>query len=438
MHTRNVKGPFRGNGPEIVVESRWAVHDLSLIRSTRRVVLRRVPPVIVRSLLGTVLVIAGSAAAADTRRIVAIGDIHGSLDGLVTILGRTGLIDAERRWSGGDATLVQTGDHTDRGTDVRAVMDLLITLEAEAKAARGQVVTLLGNHEVMNLIGETRDATTEIFATFADAQSESRREAAWRDYDALSKRRVVDRPDAPEVYRQTREAWMAAHPPGYLEYRDAFGPRGRYGRWLRGKVAIARVGTSAFMHAGVNPEASEATPADVNEQIREEVSRYDAYLRRLVDEKLALPFFSLQEVVDVTVWELKTATAYIEASKAGTSAPAPVLDGRGLREAIAVVEIGTWGLLAPGGPLWFRGYATWPDTSETLLTPLLTRWNVERIVSGHTPQTSGIAARFHNRLFLIDTGMLASVYKGRPSALEIVGDRVTAIYPDGQTVLTPQ
>ncbi|MCA1585954.1 MAG: metallophosphoesterase [Acidobacteria bacterium] len=390
-----------------------------------------------RSLVGTLLVFAVSLAAADPPRIVAIGDIHGSLDGLVTILGRAGLIDAARHWSGGDATLVQTGDYTDRGTDVRAVMDLLMALENEAKAARGQVVTLVGNHELMNLIGETRDATTEILATFADAGSESRREAAWRDYEALSKRRLVDRPDAPDVYRQTREAWMTAHPPGYLEYRAAFGPRGHYGRWLRGKAAIARLGATAFIHAGVDPEVSDATPDAVNEQVRDEVRRYDAYLRTLVDGKLALPFFSLQEVVDVTVWELKTATAYLEASKAGTSAPPPLLDGRGLREAVAVTEIGTWALLAPGGPMWFRGYATWPDTSEPLLTSLLARWQVERIVSGHTPQPSGITARFDNRLFLIDTGMLVRVYKGRPSALEIVGTRVKAIYPDGETVLTP-
>ena len=43
----------------------------------------------------------------------------------------------------------------------------------------------------------------------------------------------------------------------------------------------------------------------------------------------------------------------------------------------------------------------------------------------------GARGRFGNRLFLIDTGMLTTYFKGgRPSALEIVGNRVTAIYPD--------
>jgi hypothetical protein len=55
---------------------------------------------------------------------------------------------------------------------------------------------------------------------------------------------------------------------------------------------------------------------------------------------------------------------------------------------------------------------------------------------GHTPQTAGrIQARFDNRVFLIDTGMLTSVYKGRPSALEIVGDTVAAVYPGERHVL---
>ena len=36
---------------------------------------------------------------------------------------------------------------------------------------------------------------------------------------------------------------------------------------------------------------------------------------------------------------------------------------------------------------------------------------------------------------LIDTGMLTSVYKGRASALEIVGNQLTAYYTDGKVEL---
>jgi hypothetical protein len=47
----------------------------------------------------------------------------------------------------------------------------------------------------------------------------------------------------------------------------------------------------------------------------------------------------------------------------------------------------------------------------------------------------GIRVRFGQRVFLIDTGMLAAVYKGRPSALEIDGARIKAIYPGEESVL---
>ena len=66
----------------------------------------------------------------------------------------------------------------------------------------------------------------------------------------------------------------------------------------------------------------------------------------------------------------------------------------------------------------------------------LSRLGASRIVVGHTPQATGaIRPRFENRLFLIDTGMLAAVYKGRPSALEIDGAQVRALYPDEEVVL---
>jgi predicted MPP superfamily phosphohydrolase len=114
-------------------------------------------------------------------RIVAIGDIHGSIEGFTSILKVTGLIDSANKWIGGKAQLMQTGDYVDRGAGTRAVLDLLMALEPQARKAGGRAFALLGNHEVMNLIGETRDATPEIFASFADADSDKRRESAWQD-----------------------------------------------------------------------------------------------------------------------------------------------------------------------------------------------------------------------------------------------------------------
>src|SRR5690349_8284260 len=77
----------------------------------------------------------------DVQRIVAIGDIHGDYDQLVSILRASEVIDKSNHWVGGKTFLVQTGDLLDRGADAKKVMDLLIDLEPQAKKAGGRVLS---------------------------------------------------------------------------------------------------------------------------------------------------------------------------------------------------------------------------------------------------------------------------------------------------------
>jgi hypothetical protein len=371
-------------------------------------------------------------------RLVAIGDIHGSFDGFTAILRKTGLVDEQMRWAGGRTVFVQTGDFTDRGPDVRKVMDLLMQLEKEAKAAGGQAIVLAGNHEVMNMIGDLRDVTPQICAAFATPQSESRREKEWDQYERLSQSRARVLTPPPAVYSQSREAWTAAHPLGCLEYREAMGPGGTYGKWLRDKDIAAVVNGTLFMHAGLNPSRDAPKSIDdVNDRARSEVRRFDGFRNRLVDRRMGLPSFSLQNVVDVAVAELTAANASIEAAKARGSEP-PQLDLFFLREAQALAKIPEWSLIDPEGPLWFRGYATWSEADTAAqVTAFLDQMKLARIVVGHTPTVDRrIGTRYGGRVITIDTGMLASHYKGKPSALEIVEGRIKAIYPDGEAELT--
>jgi hypothetical protein len=371
-------------------------------------------------------------------RLIAIGDIHGSFDGLTAILRKTGLVDEQLHWAGGRTVLVQTGDFTDRGPDVRKVMDLLMQLEKEAKAAGGQALVLAGNHEVMNMIGDLRDVTPQICAAFATPQSESRREQAWDQYERLAPARARLTTPPAGVYSQTREAWTAAHPLGCLEYRDAVGPGGTYGKWLRGKDIAAIVGDTLFMHAGLNPSrAAPKSISDINDRVRSEVRRFDAFRNRLVDRKLGLQTFGLQNVIDVAVVELTIANAEIEGAKARGTEP-PQLDLFLLREAQALTKIAEWNVIDPEGPLWFRGYATWPEAETTTqVMTFLDQMKLARIVVGHTPTTDRrIGTRYAGRVITIDTGMLASHYQGKPSALEIVEGRLKAIYLDGEAELT--
>ena len=372
-------------------------------------------------------------------RVVAIGDVHGSLDGLVSILQAAGLIDAARHWTGGSATLVQTGDVTDRGAHVRGALDLLMALSTEARAAGGRVTPLLGNHEMMNLIGELRDVTPIICASFAAADSDATREAGWRTYAALASARSRTRPgEEPPALARTREGWLAAYAPGCIEYRLALAPQGTYGRWLRERPIAAKVGGAVFMHAGPDPAAPLASLDELNARARDEVRRFDRFHERLVRAKLAAPWFRLEDVLAVAAAEVRWTNGLVAGAKErGEALDLSGVDVDLVKEAAAVLGIGDWSLLNGDGPLWYRGYALDEEPAlEAPLAALLKHWNADRLVVGHSVQRDAlIHARLQGQLFLIDTGMLAPVYKGAASALELTGGRATAIYADGTRVV---
>ncbi|OKK18562.1 serine/threonine protein kinase [Streptomyces sp. CB00455] len=103
-----------------------------------------------------------------------VGDVHGYLDELVAELHAQGLIDAERRWSAGNARLWFLGDFTDRGPDGIGVIDLVMRLSAEAAAAGGYCKALMGNHELL-LIGAKRFGDTPV----ASGAGTATFQAAW-------------------------------------------------------------------------------------------------------------------------------------------------------------------------------------------------------------------------------------------------------------------
>lgn len=292
-------------------------------------------------------------------RIVAVGDVHGGDAAFVAILQRAGVIDASRRWIGGNTVLVQTGDVTDRGDGVRAALDLLMALEREASKAGGKVHMALGNHEVMNMLGDTRDVTPEIFKSFG----------------------------------------------GERAYRQAMGPKGRYGRWLRSHPAIVKVGDSLFMHAGINPEITTESIDWLNRNVKDQITRWDQAVASLEQAELVRPLAPFMEVVGA-------------ASGANLS----------------LANIGNTHLFHPEGILWFRGYSSWTDEEGAgKMAALLERYQVKRMVTGHTVQANGaIRERFGGGLYLIDTGLLDGRFfpGGRASALEILDTAVKPIYVD--------
>ena len=114
--------------------------------------------------------------------IVAIADVHNDFDDFVAILRHIGLIDQQNHWTGGKTIFVQVGDLLDRGPKPREVMNLMMALEKESAQAGGRVVGLLGNHEVMNIMGDLRYVTAANYASFTDGNSENRQKAAYEEY----------------------------------------------------------------------------------------------------------------------------------------------------------------------------------------------------------------------------------------------------------------
>jgi hypothetical protein len=360
--------------------------------------------------------------------VVAIADVHGDFDDFAAILQKIALIDAQHHWIGDKATLVQLGDLLDRGPKPREAMDLLMALEKEAPKAGGRVVSLLGNHEMMNLMGDLRYVTAENYASFSDSNSAERQRAAYQQYVKWRNGHAQLLAELPQPMEITEAEWMARHPIGFIEQREAFSPKGIYGKWLRGHSGLAKIGAVIFLHGGIHPDLAHLKVDTINAHIQDEIKAFDTAKQYLQDENVILPFFTLQEITIVLQAELT----------AERKSRVPPDEQRQAR-LIQLLGYGDWLSVKVDGPLWFRGYDQWSEEDGLAqMGKLLEAYNAAQIVVGHTVQKGGrIRARFGNRVFLIDTGMLSTYYPGgRASALEICGDsKFTAAYLDQQVVL---
>ncbi len=376
-------------------------------------------------------------------RLVAIGDVHGDYEALVAMLQSTGLLDAKLRWSGGNAVLVQVGDFLDRGPKDRPVMDLLMRLEKEAPRKGGLVVVLLGNHEAMNVIGDLRYTTPAIFANYANKGSEKRRQKAYGRYVTYLRdfARSHELPE-PALDPATEAEWMKAHPLGYVEHRQALESQSKYGVWLRARPAMAKVGKVLFVHGGVSPALESSNLEAVNKRVEDELRYFDTYRQYLLDGGLILPFFDLTEMIQAARTDLKKKEDEVARKEAEAVAerrrfrPDTITQNH-IRYLSDFLSLPTWYIVAPEGPLWFRGFAEWSEEEGPQhVAGILSSYGAERVVVGHNTQKGQIRSRFGGKVFLIDTGMLSSYYPGgRPSALEIRAGEFTAIYPNERVSL---
>jgi 3',5'-cyclic AMP phosphodiesterase CpdA len=330
---------------------------------------------------------------ATDERVVAFGDVHGAYENLVGLLQAASVIDANLRWSAGAAHVVSLGDLVDRGAATRPVLDLMLRLESEAAAAGGKLHVVLGNHELMTLLGDWRYVARGDYESFAADESDAERAAA---YAAFATAAGGDSAAA-------RSTFDSTFPRGYFARQAAFAPTGRYGAWLLERPALVVVNGTVFVHGGLAPAVAQHGLA-LNERLRATLDRYFALRARLVASGV-LPAFDRAR----------------DTERAAAAAPGAERD-----EFLGVAgaeELGS------ASPLWYRGsvYCK-PILEQPLLDAALERLGVTRAVVGHTPTADRrVRSLYGGKLLMLDTGMLADYYYGQPAVLLIDGDGDPAV-----------
>jgi hypothetical protein len=346
-------------------------------------------------------------------RVIAFADVHGAYTELHQLLRDAAVLDAEDHWAAGRSHVVSLGDLLDRGADSRKVLDLLMRLQREAQAAGGNLHVLLGNHEVMNLLGDLRYIDAAEYAQYVDLEPAAERErqrAIWQQQCTA--------PCAP---------FDQKFPPGYFGHRAAFMPTGKYGQWLLTLPVSIAINDTLFMHAGPSRSLQGLTLQELNTRYRTALTDYLGSAAKLEQAKL------LQTGDDYG------ARAQLASERLAKSSPMGVEPGSseaassqpGLRESIRRLEALTNNsLLAESGPNWYRGAALCNEVSESdVLLPLLKQFGVGRLVVGHTPTRNlRVVTRFDGHVVKLDTGMNRAAYKGRASALFMQPSGISVVY----------
>lgn len=304
-------------------------------------------------------------------KIVAVGDIHGDYDNLITILKKTGIVSECLHWKAGQTHFVQTGDVMDRGPDAKKVFELLMRLEEEAEKAGGQVHFLIGNHEEMNITGIALDqpnyVTPEQFVSFLPDKYIRKKEKE------LINDHKTSLSDKDEALKQYWSRLMREDPQARMKYLENFNKQ--YGDWILKHNAVIMINEIVFVHGGISKKFSQWELKDINKRARYE-------LREV--QKASLKNLSLS--IDLQI------------------------------------------VFQSDGPFWYRELARQDEnffSSEVDI--ILKNLDAKAIVIAHTPKTGAIAtaenmSRFNKRVWVIDTG-ISKAYGGILSALVIENEK---------------
>lgn len=169
-------------------------------------------------------------------RLIAISDIEGNFDGLISFLRNNHVIDANFDWNFGNGHFLINGDLVDRGAFPMAILWLIYKLEKQAEEAGGRVHVVLGNHDLMNIQG-------------------------WFDYAHTDFQKAVRA--------------VTGMPETDHAFRFLYSDRHEIGRWLRSKPAVLKIGNLLFVHAGLSHELLpfRLTIPVINQIVRQNLDR---------------------------------------------------------------------------------------------------------------------------------------------------------------------
>jgi len=194
-------------------------------------------------------------------------------------------------------------------------------------------------------------------------------------------------------------------------HRAAFSAKGHYGRWLITLPFMIRINGTVFTHGGVPQLLAGMDIETINSRARHDLTTLLQEGSRLRNEGLLAPAGDL-----------------VLAALDADEALQPLLGETFLNAAKST-------LLGARGPLWYRGTAACHALLETAaLTSTLQALGAKRVVVGHTPTPDReLNSRMKGAAYIIDTGMLAKVYKGQPRALELIAGSARGIDATGAT-----
>jgi hypothetical protein len=123
--------------------------------------------------------------------VYSVADLHGDFGRFKLILSGLGLASFDARgiatWTGNSSILVSTGDSVDRGKRSRPIYDAFRKLHKEAAKTGGEVVNVLGNHDLMNVQDDLRYVPEEENQPSGDFGSADARAKEWSPGGSIGK-----------------------------------------------------------------------------------------------------------------------------------------------------------------------------------------------------------------------------------------------------------